>query len=182
MDRGAVVGATGATLVVTGAPAADGRKGASVVLPPLQPGRSGTAVAAVTDLDLSGGKVAAVFDLSADFGGSQLARYDAARGWTTLGVSTDGGAAIGHRAFYAPTFTGGGVRAFYDGAEDLPGYAGRWTTGSKPVREVRAAKLGNPVLLTSAAFLGDRLAVFGYEDRCDLDGCQLTSAGPFPVG
>lgn len=183
MDRGATVLARGNRLELRGAPGTNGATdGATKPLPELPVERTDAPPGSIQDLDLRDGVIAATVDLSGEFGGSMLARYDASRGWIVLGVSTNGGGAIGPRAYYAPQVTPTGVRAFFDGAEDFGGYAGRWTTSSTPVTKVRAAPLGDPVHLRTAAFLGDRLVTFSDDDECAADDCGVPSFGPFPLG
>ena len=75
----------------------------------------------------------------------------------------------------APQVTATGGRAFFDGAEDFGGFAGRWTTSSAPATKVPSEPLGDPVHLGSAAFLGERLLVFTRDDSCALADCAVKS-------
>lgn len=182
MDRGAVVMARGSRLTLTPAPSAAGKVGKPTPLAPLPVKRSDARPGAVTDLDLRGGVIAATVELRGEFGGSTLLRHDAGRGWTTIGLDTTGGGAIGPRTFSAPQVTATGVRAFFDGAEDLGGYAGRWGRRPAPVRKVAARRFGNPVHLTTAAFLGNRLLLLTWDSTCSPAQCRVSSFGPIPLG
>ncbi|MEN0013457.1 MAG: hypothetical protein AAGC46_08825, partial [Solirubrobacteraceae bacterium] len=117
----------------------------------------------VTSLSLSKGVVAATVQWGVDEhegggegGGSLLLRSvrgatsGSTGGWQFLARSGYGGASGIPRVFRAATMTSTGIRAFYDGGDNDPGYVGRWTAAGMLVKRIATRSFHTPLVDDSA--------------------------------
>lgn len=153
----------------------------------------------VTSMSITGGVVAATVEWGVHGGGggggSLLLRSvrgaptGSTGGWRFLARSGYGGASGIPRVFRAATMTSTGIRAFYDGGDNDPGYVGRWTPAGTLAKRVTTRAFHTPLVDDSAAFDGDRLVTnqsvaVGCADPDEVQpgGCPVVQTGPFRLG